>query len=200
MPEPHFLTIPLLVVIHALAGISAAGVGLCSGNIALKAAPKGSATAYLATNALIAGIAAALAPILAGIIGDGLADQELSLTFRWATIERGSEAFVLPAISLRGLDFLFILSFVFGLYAVHRLLAVEEHGEVEESVVISELYAQARRVVRTISTVEGLRQLPLFPYEKLKQMLVRKKDDEQRNQADGNATGQPAEPPAGDTS
>lgn len=172
MPERYFLTIPLLVLIHALAGMSAAGVGLCAGNIALKAAPKGSATAYLATNALVAGIASALAPIIAGILADQLAAKELSLTFRWGEIGEGASAFAVPAISLRGLDFLFILSFVLGLYAVHRLLAIQEHGEVEESVVVTELYAQARRMARAVSTVEGLRQLTLFPYEKLKELVT----------------------------
>ncbi|MFG0251052.1 MAG: MFS transporter, partial [Phycisphaeraceae bacterium JB051] len=39
MPERHMLTIPLLISIHVLAGISTAGVNLCAGNLALKAAP-----------------------------------------------------------------------------------------------------------------------------------------------------------------
>lgn len=172
MPEAYFLTIPLLVVIHVLAGISAAGVALCTGNIALKAAPKGSATSYLAANSLIAGVAATIAPIIAGIFADGVADQELSLTLRLGAIGETTSEFVLPAINLRGLDFLFVLSFIFGLYAVHRLLAIEEHGEVEEAVVISELYAQTRRIVRTISSIEGLRHLTVFPYAKLRDMLV----------------------------
>ena len=44
LPEKHLMTIPLLIVIHILAGISTAGINLCSGNIALKAAPQGKAT------------------------------------------------------------------------------------------------------------------------------------------------------------
>lgn len=175
MPERYFLTIPLLILIHVLAGMSAAGVSLCAGNIALKAAPKGSATAYLATNALVAGVAATVAPILAGIAGDWFAGQELSLTIKWAATQNPGGAFLLPAISLRGLDFLFIISFILGLYAVHRLLAVKEQGEVEESVVVTELYAEVRKAVRHVSTVEGLRQLTLFPYARLKQLLLGKR-------------------------
>lgn len=58
LPESYVLTIPLLVLIHALAGMSTAGVMLCSANIALKLAPHGKATAYLAGNALISGVTA----------------------------------------------------------------------------------------------------------------------------------------------
>jgi len=40
MPEKYFLTIPLLVVIHIVMGLSSAGVSLASGNIGLKLAPE----------------------------------------------------------------------------------------------------------------------------------------------------------------
>jgi hypothetical protein len=66
--------------------------------------------------------------------------------------------------SLRGLDFLFIASFVFGLYAMHRLLAVREEGEVEEDIVKGQFYAEVRKGVRHVSNVAGLRYLMYFPY------------------------------------
>src|SRR5262249_32830047 len=39
-PEKHFLTTPLIILLHVLMGISTAGVTLASGNIALKLAPR----------------------------------------------------------------------------------------------------------------------------------------------------------------
>lgn len=48
------------VLIHAMASMSTAGVMLCSANIALKLAPHGKATAYLAENALISGVTATM--------------------------------------------------------------------------------------------------------------------------------------------
>jgi MFS family permease len=164
LPDPHVLTIPLLILIHSLAGVSTAGVMLCSGNIALKAAPKGKATAYLATNALVSGVAAAAAPLLAGFLADWFANQQLDLTLRWAMLGAEGREFILPAFSLRGLDFLFIISFLFGLYSLHRLLAVREEGEVEEKVVLSEFYAEVRKTVRHVSNVAGMRHLFSFPY------------------------------------
>lgn len=57
MPERHILTLPLLVLIDIFMGISTAGVTLASGNIGLKLAPKGQATAYLAANSLVNSLA-----------------------------------------------------------------------------------------------------------------------------------------------
>ncbi|MHC4115399.1 MAG: MFS transporter [Planctomycetota bacterium] len=70
MPEKYFLTIPLLIVIHIVMGLASAGVSLASGNISLKLAPKGQATAYLATNTIANSVAAGVAPILGGKFAD----------------------------------------------------------------------------------------------------------------------------------
>lgn len=181
MPETYFLTIPLLIVIHALAGISTAGVLLCGGNIALKLAPRGSATAYLATNALVSGIAATIAPILAGVLADGFATQELSISLTW--IDRSivpALDFRLEAINLRSLDFLFILAGILGLYAMRRLRDVREEGETKESVVAEEFYGEVRKAVRHISNVAGLRHLTYFPYEVIREPVRRIRGRKQR--------------------
>jgi len=164
LPERYFLTVPLLIVIHVLAGVSTAGVGLCAGNLALKAAPYGRATAFLAVNALVSGMAATLAPIVAGFAADFFSQQELSLTIDWKSLADAGAQFTLPAVSLRGLDFVFVVAFVLGLYATHRLLAVKELGEVEEEVVLTELYAEVRRASRNVSNVAGIRHLFYFPF------------------------------------
>ncbi|MFP4052894.1 MAG: MFS transporter, partial [Phycisphaerae bacterium] len=162
LPEKHFLTIPLLFFIHAFAGMSTAGVSLCAGNLALRSAPKGEATAYLATNSLVSGMAATIAPILGGLAADWFATQEVAVTLSWSSTGGGQWA--MPALSLRGLDFLFIASFLFGLYAMHRLLAVKEEGEAEEGVVLTQFYSEVRKSVRHVSNVAGLRHLTYFPY------------------------------------
>lgn len=163
-PEPHSLTIPLLVIIHALAGVSTAGVTLCAGNIALKAAPYGRATAYLAVNALISGLAATFAPILAGLAADWFDLQQLRFDFTWISDGEVHREYVLHALNLGSYDFLFVIAFVVGLYAMHRLLAVREEGEVKEEVVLQELYSEVRRIARHASNVAGLRHLTYFPY------------------------------------
>ncbi|RYZ59412.1 MAG: MFS transporter [Proteobacteria bacterium] len=164
MPEPHILTIPLIILIHALSGISTAGVTLCSSNIALKSAPKGQATVFLATNALVNGIAACIAPILAGALSDYLQNEQLKLDLVWHSIAMNSDRFNISALDFKGTDFLFVFAFIVGLYAIHRLLAVTEVGDVEERIVITELYHETRHALRSVANVAGIRHMTYFPY------------------------------------
>lgn len=147
MPEKYFLTLPLVFAIHIFSGISLAGVTLGGGNIALKLSPQGQATSYLAANGLLNSIAAGAACLIGGSIGFFFATKELSLY----------------AIHLRGLDFLFVIAFLIGLYSIHRLASVTEEGEVTERIVIRELTAEVAQQMKSLSTVGGLRQLTSFP-------------------------------------
>jgi len=161
MPEKYFLTIPLLVAIHIVMGLASAGVSLASGNISLKLAPKGQATAYLATNTIANSVAAGIAPILGGKFADFFSGRELAWTLKYTS--PGGE-FVLPTLNLQQWDFFFAFAFLIGLYALHRLAMVREEGEVEEKIVTRELFVEARSQIRTLSSVEGLRQMVSFPF------------------------------------
>ena len=90
MPEKYILTIPLLILIHVVMGLSSAGVSLASGNISLKLAPKGSATAYLAANTIANSIAAGIAPILGGKFADFFSGRQLD----WAYFESSAVGFL----------------------------------------------------------------------------------------------------------
>jgi MFS family permease len=170
MPGFYVLTIPILVLIHALAGMSSAGVLLCTGNIALKLAPQGKATYYLAINALVSGVAATIAPILGGIAADWFGHRELRVTFTWTSDAVGRIVDV-SAMNLRGLDFLFMFAVVLGMYALHRLAFVKEMGEVEKGVVLLEFYGLVWRSVRHVSNVAGIRHLFHFPYSRLMELF-----------------------------
>lgn len=173
MPESYFLTVPLLVLIHVLAGMSTAGINLCTGNIALKLAPRGKATSFLAANALTSGTAATIAPIIAGFGADWFSDKHLDFSFRWLSGTEAAQTVEMPVVSLSGLDFLFMIAVVAGLHAMHRLLAVREEGEVEEKIVMESLVLQTRKAFRHVSNVAGLRQLSYFPYEFLKTVATK---------------------------
>lgn len=160
LPERHFLTFPLLVLIHVLTGIATAGVTLATGNLGLKLAPSGQGAAYLAASSLIGSLAAAIAPIIGGLFVDIFAAKELTLTLRWSS---ESQLLAFDAISIRHWDFFFLTAAVLGLYALHRLSLVEEVGKVEEGIVLHELLMATRRSVRTFSTVAGLRTLGGLP-------------------------------------
>jgi MFS family permease len=161
MPEKYFLTIPLLVAIHMVMGLASAGISLASGNISLKLAPKGQATVYLATNTIANSVAAGIAPILGGKFADFFSGRQLDWTLKYTS--PGGE-FVLPTLNLQQWDFFFAFAFLIGLYALHRLAMVKEEGEVEEKIVTRELFVEVRSQIRTLSSVEGLRQMVSFPF------------------------------------
>jgi MFS family permease len=160
MPEKHIFTLPLLILIHIFMGISMAGVTLASGNIGLKLAPKGQATAYLAANSLVNSLAAGIAPVLGGKFADFFAARQLSLMFKWTSPGR---ELTFQTFHFQHWDFFFLFAFLIGLYCIHRLTRVKEVGEVEEEIVVRELITQVRRDMRNLSTVGGLCQMVNFP-------------------------------------
>lgn len=159
-PTTHALTIPMLVLIHILMGMATAGITLASGNIGLKLAPRGHATAYLAASSLFSSIAAGVAPIFGGLFADDLAARQLSLVVQWTSQDARYD---LLTMSLRHWDFFFLSAFLIGLYSLHRLSLVREEGEVEERIVIREVFMEARRTIRNVSSVAGLRVGTMFP-------------------------------------
>ena len=89
-PDKHRYTMHMLIAIHLMMGCSAAGVTLATGNIGLKLAPKGEATAYLAVLSLVNALAAGIAPIVGGLFADFFADRELALVVQWFSPERSA--------------------------------------------------------------------------------------------------------------
>jgi len=172
MPEKYVLTIPLLVTIHVFMGISTAGVALASGNIGLKLAPKGQATAYLAANNLINSLAAGTAPILGGKFADFFAGRELSWTLKWTSPGR---ELAIQTLNLQQWDFFFFLAFLIGLYSIHRLAMVKEVGEVEEKIVRHELISEVIHAMRSLSTAAGLRHMTQFPFSFVRTISKRKR-------------------------
>ena len=160
MPGPHSLTVPLLIIIHILMGISTAGVTLASSNIGLKLAPKGTATSYLASISIFSSLTAGCAPVIGGLLVDYLAQCELSGSLTWTS---PWFSFSLTAFQFQHFDFFFLVAFLIGLYALHRLVFVQEAGEVEEKIVIRAILAMNPREMRNFSTAGGLRNILRFP-------------------------------------
>ena len=127
-PDYYVLTMPLLVAIHILMGISTAGITLSSGNIGLKLAPKGQATSYLAASSFVNLLAAGIAPVLSGLFADFFTYRKLSLDIHWEFPVRNLD---IQTLYFQYWDFLFLFAFLIGLYSIHRLALVKEVGEVE---------------------------------------------------------------------
>jgi MFS family permease len=143
-----------LIVLHVFMGMAAAGVSLATSNIAMKLAPRGGGTAYIAANALIASFAAGLAPIIGGLSADFFAARELSFHVLWRD-PGGFSQFLRLEIS--HWDFYFLISGAWGLYACHRLAQIAEAGTIGKRAVVGQLLGEARRVVHGVAPVESLR-------------------------------------------
>lgn len=164
-PEPHGFTIPLLVILHVFAGVATAGVTLTVATIAMKLAPQGQATSYLAGASLATNVGSGLGPLAGGLLANFFATRTLALDVTWSDPSRIVQ---LPAFSLNGLDFLFAITFVVGLISLNTLTTIREEGEESREVVLEELLAQTRGFSRTVSSVPGLRFLAQFPYSYLR--------------------------------
>lgn len=161
-----------LVGLHALMGLATAGVTLSSGNIAMKLSPRGSATAYIAANALISSAAAGLAPVLGGVFADFFAARRLEILLRWTS---PGDVLTLMPLRVSNWDFYFLIAFVLGLYALHRLSLVTEAGEVDSKAMVGEVIAQARRDVRNLSPIAGLKFLTDVPAALLRDARVQRR-------------------------
>jgi MFS family permease len=154
MPEAHRLTTILLLALHVVMGVAQAGINLSVANVALKLAPHGRATAYLASTSLMTSLAAGVAPIVGGLFADDLATRELTFAFHWASGAGVSDFVVLK---LKHWDFFFVLSFAVGLLALNRLRRIREAGEGREKLVVLRLMFEARRSVLALASLGFVR-------------------------------------------
>jgi MFS family permease len=164
MPDQHFLTIPLVVVLQIFAGAAASGVNLTVGTIGLKLAPAGESTPYLAVAALALSLGAGLGPLAGGLLSDFFSVRELGLVIQWIDPIRVSQV---PFLNLTGFDFLFVLAFIIGLVTLNTLTTIQEEGEVGREVVLDELLGPTREMARVIGHIPGLRSLSRYPFSYL---------------------------------
>ena len=166
-PERHFLTLPLLGVLHVFAGVAGAGVGLTMSTLTLKVAPEGKATPFLGVAAIAASVGAGIGPIAGGLMADYFSDRSLGLDLTWTS---PGEVLDLPALSLTGFDFLFVIAFLVGLFSLNLLVALREKGEMPRETALGELAARAAPAARAVSSVPGLGAVSAFSYGYLKRV------------------------------
>jgi MFS family permease len=150
---PYGLQFAILVVVHALMGVVGGGIGLATGNLGLKLAPPGEATAYLSAVGLVSSAAGGLAPLLAGALGEWLQSSQLSLVLRWVSNSITHEVSVLH---FAHFEFLFAIAGLLGLCVMHALSRVHEGEEVSDRRVMQELLLEAQRTVDQLSSIGGL--------------------------------------------
>ncbi len=166
-PDRHFLTIPLLVVLHIFAGVATAGVTLTISTLTLKEAPQEKATAFLGVAGVATFLGMGFGPIAGGALADIFASRSLQLDFTWSSPDRVVE---LPALSVTGFEFLFLIAFVAGLLSLNLLVALREEGEAPRDVALGELTAGLEASARAVSSVPGIGALSAVSYGYLKRV------------------------------
>ncbi|WKB55856.1 MFS transporter [Eleftheria terrae] len=153
-PSRHAFTLPLLYLLHIVMGAAAGGIGLANGNIGLKLAPHGQATAYLAAISLTGALFGGLAPLAGGAAAQWLEDAglKLSLVLDWS----GNGLNDWAVIAFTHWEFLLVASGLAGLYVLHRLSKVSEGVEVSEREVVQQFALEAVRTVNQLSSVGGM--------------------------------------------
>lgn len=169
MPERYFLTMPLLIVLHVLAGIANAGVTLTVGTIGLKLAPQGESTSYLAGASLATNLGAGLGPLCGGLLADFFNVRQLNLIFTWIDPVSSIQ---LPALSIIGHDFLFAIAFIVGLITLGVLARIREEGEVGREVILESMMTPMREFSGPMSSVPGFTLLSNFPFGFLKRVPI----------------------------
>jgi MFS-type transporter involved in bile tolerance (Atg22 family) len=150
--ESTGMQMALLYLLHVLMGAASGGIGLATGNLGLKLAPRGEATTYLASIGLVSAVAGGVAPLLAGALAQALQASELAVVVRWVAPGGAGEARVL---SFAHWEFVFALSAMLGLYVLHALSRIREGDEISERLVIQELALEALRAVNQLSSIGG---------------------------------------------
>ena len=166
-PERHFLTLPLLAVLHMFAGVAAAGVGLTMSTLTLKVAPAGKATPFLSVASIAASVGAGIGPVAGGLMADFFAVRALGVDLSWVSPNGVLE---LPALSLTGFDFLFAIAFVLGLLSLNLLVALREEGELSRETALGELAGRGGPAARAVSSVPALGAVSAFSYGYLKRV------------------------------
>ena len=178
MPERYFLTVPVLFAIHALSGIGLAGVNISAAGIALKLSPREKAHGYMTVFGLVGALAGACGPMISGLLADFFAARELALSLNWSDPARQVSVY---ALNLRALDFVFLLAFAIGMFAMRKLTAVKEEGEVPQDKIVSELLDQVFLPFRTVSSVEGLWNRTALPVASILRVARKRKRREKSN-------------------
>ncbi len=171
-PDKHKYTTPMIIVIHIIMGVAMSGVSLTTANIAMKFTPSRKATSYLAINTVLTSMAAGIAPLFGGLFADYFEDKILSFDIHWQDAK--GEIFI-NTLSIENWDFFFVLSSILGLYALRRLALVEEDGAVHEKVMIREIMMDTGKVLKSLSTVDGLRDLTMTPMAMMVNLVKKKK-------------------------
>jgi len=125
LPERFAMSIPLLIAIQIGIGFSLSAIPLSVTNLALKQSPPGLTHTYMMVADLTGAPSGAIAPLIGGWMMDFFDERHFALNLQWSDPMAQFSMYVL---SIRGLDFVFLISALAGLIAFQWLALIPEPG------------------------------------------------------------------------
>jgi MFS family permease len=141
----HMLTIPFLVVIHVITGLTTGGINLAITNIGFKLAPQNDATVYMAVRNMVNAFIPALAPILGGMFADFLVSKSFVTDYSWKIPFNGS---VITILKISNWNIFFAASVVLAFISLRLLKKVNENGELQKGRLVVEMVTSFKSIMR----------------------------------------------------
>lgn len=154
MTSNHIISIILLIVIHIVSGISAAGIDLAINNMAIKLAPKNEAISYISARNIVVAIFAAAGPMAGGLMADFFASHHLIWNIQWQG-PAGISTFHL--LELQNWNFFFVISAVLALLSIRLVKRIKEQGEAHKEMVTIVMKKSVTRGIRKNMSSEAIK-------------------------------------------
>jgi MFS family permease len=149
MPEEKIIGLAILTIISIFSGTATGGINLALYNIGMKLAPRREAMAYMSSLNMVVACFSAISPIIAGLLADSLASQQLiwDLQFKNAN---GISTF--EVINLQGWTFLFVIGGILAAASLKLLARIKEQGEVGRERVINYMQLRLQKNIKQNTT------------------------------------------------
>jgi MFS family permease len=147
-------SIALLIIIHIVSGVSAAGIDLAISNMAVKLAPKNEAIAYISARNIVVAVFAAAGPMMGGAMADFFATHQLTWNIEWQG-PSGISTFNL--LELQNWNFFFFISAILALLSIRLVKRINEKGEAQKGMVTIVMRKSVRRGIRKNMSGEAIK-------------------------------------------
>ena len=154
------MSILLLIIIHIVSGVSAAGIDLAISNLGIKLAPKNEAIAYISARNIVVAAFSAVAPMAGGLMADFFATHHLSWNVQWEAPEGVS---TLRLLELQNWSFFFVISAFLALLSIRLVKKIKEEGEVSKEMVTIIMRKSITRGIRKNISSEAIKDRITFP-------------------------------------
>ncbi len=143
LPGRYFLSIPLLIIIFSLIGVTTGGLNLSANLISYKLLRKEDSAYGIMVNNVFISLGSLLGSIFGTILSEPLSYMELSLVFT-IKLQKVNHYFL---IDISGLDFLFIIAAIIGFISLKQFRRYRVIDEEDEEKKYVELIVGLRRYI-----------------------------------------------------